>query len=536
MPYLQKTEALKTEIRQRSLLCVIIFLLIYTISIYYFQSSDAATPMHGDLFTDAASMIAARNFNELGFIKLKFAELFISPPPFENYTFPLLYLHHPTFQVVILALFYRLGLSTMQARIFPLLISATGLLATYLLGKKIFHDELGSWAAMLAVAAAAPFRLLSDQFFIEPYVFAARAWAFFMIVSATYAPLSKRRKWLILSGLVAFAAISLSGWESLAAIGIFAVLFPALLGNKKLSQTWPLIRDLILALGLGIGLGGLMMMVHRVWVYGGIEPAVKDITQSFLVRASTSPVSLIKYLAVIFFRLPRFYPVHLIVMGAFFLMILRARKSTTEYRLPGHIAKLVFILIVSESAWYLFLMQHTYIHDHTISLLLLTMGFATAWVIGSFYHLTRLRKIPERFFIASLIALWTASFFNLGVAPLGGNIQIRSSNLVSLQQQVDLLTSKLDRNDVFVMEKDYDLYQSYAFYQAGYRYVDRQNADLITPTDTLLLATPFGETYTEYNQKYLLKSIVPSLAVFDPAEPPGVLNQIWATLRHRGIK
>ena len=533
MAYLKR---LIGEIKVRPLQYVIIFLIVFSGAVFFFQSSDATYPKHGDIYTDAAAIISARNLVQYGVVNLRYA-LLLSNPPANQSNQSLLYAHHPTFAVLILALFYYLGFSTIQARVFPLLISALGLLPAYLLGKKMF-DESWGWAVMLIIAAAAPFRLLADSFYIEPYVFAVRAWAFFVVVSASSATLNKRRYWLIALGFLGFSVMNLAGWESLLSVCIFTILFPVFMIKEQLSYKRSLIKDLVIALGLGLLFGSLALVVHRGWVYGGFAQAFQDLNTSLQYRASGSLSNFINYVVYVSVRLIRFYPINTLVIFLFLPIILRTLKLRIGYRLDNQIIKFILILLVSESAWYILLRQHTAEHDHTTNLLLLTVGFGTALGIKLAYTLAKAQKRPNWFFAIPVVAIWLISFFNFWILSFDGNLQVNSTILEYSQQQIDFLTSRLNKSDVLVLDttRYYYMYQSYALFQAHQLFIEPQQLDLFPKSQKLLLADPFQEKYNEYVGKYSLVAVVPPIALFDPSLPPGSLNQIYGHNTDRLVK
>ncbi len=528
MIYLSKLKKLAGEIKIRPLQYVIMFLMVFCALVFFFQSSDASYPRHGDIFTDAASIIAAKNLVKYGADNLKYALLFSNPPKVDNFTSPLLYLHHPSLPTLILAFFYYCGASTSQARIFPLLMSATGLLATYLLGKKLFSNSWG-WGIMLTIAAAAPFRLLSDQFYIVPYVFIVKAWAFFAIASACLAPINARKKWYFALGILGFIAMSVAGWESLLPLGIFSVTFPFFFIKETNSYKIKLIMGLATALTIGLLFGGLVTAIQHIWVYGGFEPAFQDIKKSFLLRTSSSPLNIIEYVVFVCFRFLRLYPLQVLVIFPFLPIILRAMKLKNGFKVNNDIVKFTLILLVTESVWYVIFKQHTFEHDHTASLLLFTIGFSVTLGIKIFFDFIKVHNFSMRLFVIPITGLWIASFFNLGVTSLDGNVQVDSEKLKDTQQQVDFLTSGLNKNDVLILDTTnyYYMYQSYALYQTGQLFVEPENIGFILQNKKLTVAEPLGKEYNRNIGKYFLTSIVPPIAIFDPLLPPGPLNQIY---------
>ncbi len=426
-------------------LCLAVASLAY---VYARQSQRATVPDHGDAWADMLHLVAADKFNRYGYARLCFgltlddgAEIGLQPSYFP---------HWPPFPAIIVSLLFRLGLSTEQARIVPLLVSHSALIAVYLVTRRVLGDWRAGIAALLALASSAPFRLLSDSFAYPSYDFAAKAWTFLFITLGTLSSGWRRLAWLVTAGVAAFATLALSGFEMAPAIGSYSVLFPLLFTPRAERLRTTLLSALFVAAGL---LGGMLSrIVHNACMLGGAGPALTDFAAVFARRSFADYGELYggqPYLEELLYRLGAYYPLHLTVTlaGVGFAGLLAYRR-----RWRPELSALTWLGVVlsSESLWFILLRQHSHEHVHTIDQVAVSGSIAVALAVGLIWtavgHSTGLR------YGALLVGagLLITALAGTGVRPYG--------NLPSKvdwsreKRRVETMASRLPANAVVVLE------------------------------------------------------------------------------------
>src|SRR6266446_99420 len=102
---------------RRGILLAIVLMVVVVAYLYVVQSARSQVPDHGDFWTDMAHILAVRNINQYGFSPLCFGVTRDNGP--EIGLPPAYYTHHPSFPMLVLSLFSRLGFSSTGARIGP---------------------------------------------------------------------------------------------------------------------------------------------------------------------------------------------------------------------------------------------------------------------------------------------------------------------------------------------------------------------------------------------------------------------------------
>ena len=117
----------KTEVSRTTLYFVLTVPPLFIAGVWWAQSSRNSIPDHGDWFTDMYMIVAGRNFVEDGFWNLKFTQT--HDHSHRAGLDPYYYLSLPSATSVVLGLLLKMGIVLPYARLFPLCVTATTLLA-----------------------------------------------------------------------------------------------------------------------------------------------------------------------------------------------------------------------------------------------------------------------------------------------------------------------------------------------------------------------------------------------------------------------
>jgi len=386
----------------------------FAAAIFLTQSARSIVPDHGDYWSDMLLLKAAGNLDRFGFLALRFGVTFDSAPEFGGA--PLCYTHWPAFPTLALATMLRLGVGVVAARLFPLCLASSALVALWLMARRITGSRGLATVAALALAAAAPYRLLSDTFCYQSYDFAAKAWTLWAVTAAALGAGSRARA-LVGAAAGGAATLALCGYEMAAATGLYALLFPLLVaprGGRLRSLAIPA------AVGAGFLAGAALHLSHAAWILGGYGVVLADLRTAYLSRSGGYPGTASAYLQMLYERMVGYYPFHAAV-GAVGLVLLGLRGYLGT--LPGRLSSAVGSLAVAEAFWFALMREHTNVHPHTADHMAFTWALGIMATAAAVDRLTGGRR-PARVVLGAVGVVlfgaawsdeWTGSAGNLAI-------------------------------------------------------------------------------------------------------------------------
>ncbi|MBI1850457.1 MAG: glycosyltransferase family 39 protein [Planctomycetes bacterium] len=300
--------------------------------------------------------LAARNLDTYGFANLRFGVTMDDGPALGLE--PYYYVPWPSFPTVALAVLFKLGCSPRVARIFPLLIASSTLIAVFLLVRRVVGSTPAAFAALLALAVQAPFRLLSDSFCYQSYDFAAKAWTILFVTLACTSDGRTRRRFLAAAAATSFGAMFLCGFEMIPAIAIYAVLAPLVIapGNRRDRARLAAWAGAAVTAGLVVALAG--RVAHNAVLLGSLGAAIGDLATAAAVRVSTDFPRLLGwgFRWEMFVRMRDYHWLSLIVFAASSILVIALARRRVLLR-----RRIVWLGVIAlgESAWYLVFRHHT---------------------------------------------------------------------------------------------------------------------------------------------------------------------------------
>lgn len=458
-------QAISRTGQKRWVLVALALALVVAIYIFVTQSARSDIPDHGDWQNDIAHVVVARNFALHGFSALNFGAARdngteLGLPPYY-------YTHLSPFPAIVLGFLYRLGLSTAEARVVPLLISSSALIAIFLMARRVLGDWRGGLAASLALATSVPFRLLSDSFAYPSYDFAAKTWTMLFITLGALAQGWRRLAWLLAAGIGSLATIALSGFEMVPAIGAYSFLFPlffaATAANPRNRNRVAFLSALFVGGGFLLGMG--VRLGHNALLLGDLNTVAADFWQTFVLRSSSDfrqfweggyllrpPTDLaMYYLTLIVDRVLFYYPIHLVVIFLAFLIGGLMADALHGY-LDWRPFKWLGIVFFSEALWFLIFRQHANIFVHTIYQLSLSASLGVAIAAMIMWRLAGRSVLGRIELVTAAVLLIVVSLGNIGVRTYGNLVP--EVDLTPQKQQVESLSATLPVNAIVVLDLD----------------------------------------------------------------------------------
>lgn len=519
-PHLQVVE----HNHSKYLLTAVVLTIAFTSYIYLTQSLRSSIPDHGDFWTDMALIVAARNLDQYGFVNLCFG---ISKDSGPAVGLPaIFYTHHPSIPTMVLGVFERLGLSVTTARLAPLIVASSGLLAISLLVQNLFGWKVGI-AALVAMAALAPFRLLSDAFGYQSYDFAAKLWTLLFITLGCLTVGRRQLMWFLIAGGAAFAAMALTGFEMVPAIGAYSVLFPLLFvqGNRRVRVRTMLLSGFCVGIGLITGL--LSRVPQSVCMLGSVNAVATDLLAAFKTRTATDYGGVMwgrTFLPELLHRAWVYYSLHLVLIAVGFgiASVLAAMKRA---RINWYAFKWLGLIFCCEVIWFTIFREHSHRHVHTIYQVTISISFATALAAVTIWSCLK-ETLLGRVLAVGVGAAWLgACLAFVNVQPYG-NVQT-VMDWQQQEQQFQLLDSHVPADAVVVIdEPSEDPSLEFFLERAFLRRPEPVSVPSQQAQPAFLLTSIHADNplYARslYDKRLLFAT--PDLALFDRQASSGVLN------------
>jgi hypothetical protein len=388
--------------------------------LYLTQSVRNCYPDHGDRYSDAWTILAARNLDRFGFRNLMFFGTCDGGP--EVGLPPVIWWHHPSFPAVVLGLQFRLGLSPSAARLLPLIAAHTALVAIFLIGRALTRDWRVGLAAAMAMAVAAPFRFQADGFAYISYDIAFKAWCWLLIVHACRSEGPRRGAWSVCAGLGAFVTIACSGFETVPAVALFAAVGSFLLlqpGWRRKCAASFVIAGCVAA---GFVAGMVARVVHNSFAVGSVRLVIQEYYATLIWRAAPAtadqwhnrswPRELVH-------RLFAYYSLQLAFLAAG-LVLLAAATLARRRRPAWTTVGVAALFFCCDAIWTLLMRQHSWIHTHTVTHLCGSLSLACGLVAVSLWDAIR-RTWVKAVYVCAVAALSWAALGNVSVRPYGNN-------------------------------------------------------------------------------------------------------------------
>ncbi len=513
------------RLESRQVILVLSFALAVAGFLYLTQSLRSSSPDHGDYWTDMALITAAHNLSAYGFNKLRLGVTLDNGP--EVGLPPIYAPHHPSFPTVVLGIFYRLGLSTQTARLLPLLVACSGLVAIFLLVKVALGDWRIGLVALLALAASAPFRLLSDAFGYQSYDIACKLWTFLFITLAVCDTERRQRLWQALAGAGALVTIALSGFEMVPSIALYSIACPWILATSHGRQRARAAIRMATCVGSGFAVGMLLRLAHNVWLLGGVAAVIGDFLAAFHYRALSDyggafwgrPLSV-----ELVHRVIAYYPIHLLVIAAGAVSAVAIRRQLPEKSLPARSCWWLLTVLLGDVAWYVVFREHTHRHVHTVYHLLLFVSASAG--LAALLIWETLRSWPGVRAVALLVGLVALilAVSDVGVRPYG-NVQ-RWVDWTWRRQQLTDLASAVPATAVVNIDTA-DMDPSPQFF-LGRTFLSQRPTSAPSgnrqPTFLLTLSKSDYPAYADALANSRLVRQAGELALFDLRSPPGLLT------------
>ncbi len=505
--------------------------LAFTAYVFFTQSRFGETRHHGDSWSDMRVSLLADNLRLYGFWDMRFGIPMDHGPKFGLK--PWFYVNHPAFHVVALAFCHQLGLSNDQARLFPLVFSASALVAVFLLIRRV----LGGWGiallAVVAFALCAPYRLLADAFCYQSYAFAAKTWSLAFIAYAATAGPGHRRGWLALCCLAAMCSMFLVDYEVVPAIGLFSFLFPLLLGpGGWKSRVW----SAVLVSGtvaVGFVLGLVLLLAHASWILGGLRPVVDVLVSNCRWRTSTGYAATYwnrPFPLELLYRCWAYFNVHLVVIAVATVAVLLGR-----FALPRRGVGLLAVLFASEVAWLILVRQHSHQHVHTIFHLVLSISLLTAVTLRAVWGGLGHARFARPVFIAAVLAAAVLALSDRTVLVYG-NVS-KGDDYSDRWKDAAEIAKAIPLDSALIIETGTS--DSSVEYFLGRPYLRRPNAlaarlpQGVCPL--LLTSKAFAPEMAQHAvARYRLVTAVRDLLLFDVKAGPGLMNTM-AQAQHVGM-
>ncbi len=356
----------------------LLVLMVFVGLTYAAQSLPPEQPDHGDVFSDLYVIDGAGRMAQHGLWDTRLA--LPTDDGLELGVDPYLYVNWPSAPYVVQSFGYRLGLSSNQLRILPLLQTALAGYLAFCLARH-FMGRLAAIFALGFFVTAAPVRIMADSLSTVPPDLLGRIAAFSAVVVAGEISASRqRRQWLIGMGIAAVvvgANGALLGFESFPAACAFAFGYPLAraFAARKLTRS-----DIIAAIAVpAVGaLGAVAVRFTQIAILPGpLGEDLDTIGSGAAFRVDDS--SFIRVLGAEFLRLIRYTPALLVLSGvAVLIWLCRMARGA---RLPRSMA-IAALFLGSELVWYFAVRQHSRIHIHTITLVTYSLVFLGGWVFA----------------------------------------------------------------------------------------------------------------------------------------------------------
>lgn len=502
---------------------------VFVLYVHTTQSRHADQRFHGDAYMDLKVSLWAQNLNTYGFRNMRMGMPQDDGPALG--LDPVFNVNHPRGYVWALTALKRWGVTDLYARLLPLAVSASALVGLFLLVRRALGDSRIAFAAALAMALAAPYRILADSFSLQSYCFAARVWLLLVIVYAATAPADRQRRGLILCGLVAFLSISLVAYEVVPGAALFAVAFPLLLGEGGGKQRFCRAVKISLCVGGGFVLGMGFLLLHSSLLAGGLEPVVDLFVRNYRHRAATNYGEAYwgrAFISEISYRIGSYYNVHLVVTAV-------GLVAVGLLGLTGRSVRLIGVLLAADILWIALFRQHSHLHVHTISHLVVSLGVMPAVVLVALWQ----RLSDVRWARGVLcIAVAAAAIIALSdyTATAYGNIAKAGEYYQGRQRDADKLSQYLPPNAVLIVQTGFFTDPS-AEYFIRRLYLRRPDAlDQPLPEwahPFLLTSSEFApERHQEALERYALVAVATHWHLFDMRLPAVPATTRTAEINH----
>lgn len=363
----------------------------------------------GEPFVDANQFIPGKNFKEQGFLELKFnADYAIGDKGYH----PFFYTHNPPLSEILNGIYQIIGLEEIQwQRLICMVWTFFSLIFFYLLIK----DLLGAKIALVSLIVT-----VTNPYFIfwGDNLFSSHQW-FFVYASCYYVLryLVDEKRWQIIISWMLFFLAAFSNYELIPFISIFIVgikIFNIRKINIKTLVIFLLapisafiLRNLLVIWALGFSFWYkdiIEIVLHRSF---GIKTGLSDIYNKFPVIMWDAEANLPNnYLWLLCRRLEELYGYGWIILTTIvFIIYIFFKKRLSRQTI--HIMQVLVIFFIMGFIWYLFLPQHTWVHFHSSTMLLILPFTSILWSSFFVYFIKKIKSkiLTEIFTIAGVILI-----------------------------------------------------------------------------------------------------------------------------------
>lgn len=355
----------------------LILCLLFVPCAYFGLGAQAGRLDHGDINTDQRAVVAAREFQSLGYLRLGFMQTEDSRAAigFE----PSYYHRHPAGGSIALAFLRSRGFGYGLARLLPLFATAIGLFGFHRFLRVIVPEGPYALMGTALLAVASPYYLLADSFQFYSYALMVKGLCFWLLAAAASSSRAGRALRLFGSSLLVVICVCLLGLETMPAVGLASFVAPLFLGRGGRRARVLAAIGSAAATGLAMVVGwALRLPSMRLVYYGDLRETLERLWASVSERSlgGRLPIKHDRgYLAELALRLQDYLQLHLLLglVGLLLLVVLWRRARSLPAR--GALVATT-ICLLAELPYFLFMRQHVYIHRHT--LVHLTAGAAAA--------------------------------------------------------------------------------------------------------------------------------------------------------------
>jgi hypothetical protein len=356
---------------------IVTLAVVFVAVVFTAQSSQSPIPDHGDWWNEMGYITAAKNFVDFGFERLYWTPtcdhghvLGLKPMYFSDGRWPV----GPP---LIAGLLFKANWPLIFIRLVPLLVATLSVVVFYLFLKVVFQESQTPLVAAVALVVLPPFWLLSDNLLYFAYDFLFTSLFYLFIASATVAESRASRRFLAAGLLVAFLEAAAIGYEPAFAMLSFSALFPLLFGKEQLRHRFrrALLYNLLVVLAFALAV--CTRFAHLAVIQGGLAHAIQNVMDQARLRSvglegveHPFPGHRL-YLIELAQRAVVYMPVHIFV-------ILIGLCTEGLRHLPANKLKLILVLGLSETSYFVVMKQHVWVHSFTLYHMVFTVALLTA--------------------------------------------------------------------------------------------------------------------------------------------------------------
>lgn len=393
---------------------VVITASLFVIVTFLTQTVHSSLPSHGDVWTDLQLILVGHRLADVGPKTLRYAW------PFDDGHLigldPLLYAHWPPTGGLLTAYVFRNGGGVFQVRAIMLLFAGLALIAFACLIRKMGLGSAAELIGMLALACAAPFHLLADSLSYFTTDTLGRCCALVCIWSAATASMARLRiAWLAGLFITVVLLFTLSGYETLPSIGLYAALLPLAIGTHTLRKKLTTAGVLCAAYTLGFAAGAWLRFENVAYSAADMNAAKSDLMATIQFRIGPAPATFTQFCLAQLSRLWSYYEWHLVaiavmaIVSAAFCFRHAAEQSKLLRPLPA-----ILVIGLCDCAWIVLVHNHAFIHTHTIHHLGPAIALAAAYFASVTLWVTRSSRIARLAAVSSLIVAGLLAFLEIG--------------------------------------------------------------------------------------------------------------------------